>query len=147
MSTCSFDQLLYALRTAVEAANDALRLQRDQQFSAGDASGQGLHVYVPADAHANAALESVVIPLRWFRDHRVPQVTEFSMEFECRLHYRHTRGARAELIVDLSRPRVPWWRRAPVHRMRIALHAADAWQPSVAINGRVVPFPTAAGVR
>jgi len=146
MATCTFDQLLYALRMAVEAANDALRLRRAQQYATGDAGGHALHVHVPTDATDAAELESVVIPLRWFRDHRVPQVTEFIMEFDCRFRYRRVRGAASELVVDLSRPRKTWWRRPRLHRMRIAYRAADAWQPNVAIDGRRVDFP-AAGMR
>ena len=63
MATCTFDQLLFALRVSVEAANEALRRRRLAHYTAGDASGDALHVDVPRDARLDAPLESVVLPL------------------------------------------------------------------------------------
>jgi hypothetical protein len=36
MAVCTFDQLLYALRVSVEAANESLRKRRAMQVAAGD---------------------------------------------------------------------------------------------------------------
>lgn len=54
MATCTLDQWLYALRIAVEAANESLRRRRAMQYAVGDASGQALHVDVPRDASADS---------------------------------------------------------------------------------------------
>lgn len=141
MATCTLDQWLYALRIAVEAANESLRRRRAMQYAAGDASGQALHVDVPRDTSADSPLDSVVIPLRWFRDPHVPQVTELSVEFSCRLRYERGRGESGGLIIDLHPPRPTWFRRRSLHRMRIAFRAADAWEPSVSIDERVALIP------
>ncbi|URL57028.1 hypothetical protein IM816_10165 [Luteibacter flocculans] len=141
MATCTLDQWLYALRIAVEAANESLRRRRAMQYAVGDASGQALHVDVPRDASADSPLDSVVIPLRWFRDPHVPQVTELSVEFSCRLRYERGRGGEGGLIIDLHPPRPTWFRRRSLHRMRIAFRAADAWEPSVSIDERVALIP------
>lgn len=141
MATCTLDQWLYALRIAVEAANESLRRRRAMQYAVVDASGQSLHVDVPRDASVDSPLDSVVIPLRWFRDPHVPQVTELSVEFSCRLRYERGRGGSGGLIIDLHPPRPTWFRRRSLHRMRIAFRAADAWEPSVSIDESVALIP------
>lgn len=141
MATCTFNQLLYALRVSVEAANEALHRRRLMQYEAATAGGQALHVDVPRDSASDAPLESVVIPLNWFRDPSVPLVTELSLEFGCRLRYERGSAGTGGLVIEL-RPAAPtWFRRSPVHRMRIVFRAANAWEPSVAIDGRVVNLP------
>lgn len=144
MATCTFNQLLYALRVSVEAANESLHRRRLMQYAAGDAGGQALHVEVPRDSAFDAPLESVVIPLNWFRDPRVPLVTEFSVAFDCRLRYeRGSSAATGGLVIDMRPPRPSWFRRRPLHRMRIAFRASEAWQPNVSLDGRVVSLPMA----
>lgn len=142
VTDCTFDQLLFALRVSVEAANETLRRRRLAHYASGiDAGGDALHVDIPRDARPDAPLESVVIPLRWFRDPRMPQVTELSVEFDCRLRYERGGDGVTGLVVDMHPPRRAWWRRWPVHRIRIAYRAADAWEPSIAIDGRRVAIP------
>jgi hypothetical protein len=141
MATCTFDQLLFALRVSVEAANEALRRRRLAHYAAGDAGGDALHVDVPRDAGADAPLESVVLPLRWFRDPRMPQITELSVEFDCRLRYERGSDGATALVVDLHPAPPRRWRRRPLHRLRIGYRAADAWQPSVSLDGRPVAVP------
>lgn len=143
MASCTFDQLLFALRIGVETANDALRLRRAQQLHAANAGGEALHLQIPRGPAEDAALDPVVIPLRWFRDWRMPQVTEFAVEFECHLRYRKVRGAPPELVVDMHRPGRRWWRKPRTHHMRIAFRATDGWQPRVSLDGRVAVFPVA----
>jgi hypothetical protein len=142
-STCTFDQWLFALRIGVETANDALRLRRARQLHLANAGGENLHVEIPRGPADDAPLDPVVIPLRWFRDWRVPQVTEFSVEFECQLHYVKSRGAPAELVIDMRPPGKRWWRRQRSHHMRIAFRAADAWKPSISLDGRQAHAPLA----
>jgi hypothetical protein len=137
MATCTFDQLLYALRVSVEAANEGLRRRRTLQYQKGDADGHALHVDVPCDAGPEAQLESVVIPLSWFRDPRVPLVTEFAVAFDCRLRYERRRGGSDELVIDMRPPRARWFRRRRLHRLCISLRATNAWQPRVTLDGRV----------
>ncbi|HEY4293982.1 hypothetical protein [Luteibacter sp.] len=141
MATCTFNQLLYALRVSVEAANEALQRRRVMQYEYGNTGGLGLHVDVPRDSAADAPLESVVIPLNWFRDPHVPQVTELSVEFDCRLRYERGSGSTGGLVIDMRPPRLTLFRRRPLHRLRIAFRAVDAWQTNVSIDGRVVDIP------
>lgn len=141
MATCTFDQLLYALRVSVEAANEALLRRRAMQYETGDASGQALHVDVPRDARPDAPLEAVVIPLRQFRDARMPLVTELSVEFDCRLRYERSRDGTGGLVIDMHPPRRTWFRRRPLNRMSISFRATEAWRPRIAIDGRAVNLP------
>jgi hypothetical protein len=143
MATCTFNQLLYALRVSVETANEALHRRRLGHYEAAQAGGQALHVEVPRDSAFDAPLESVVIPLNWFRDPRVPQVTELSVEFGCRLRYERGSAGTGGLVIDLRPPKPSWFRRRPLHRMRVVFRATDAWQPTVSIDGRVVDLPAA----
>ena len=143
MANCTFDQLLYALRVSVEAANEALQRRRAMQVEAGDTDAQALHVDLPRDARCDAPLVPVVIPLRAFRDPRTPQVTELSVAFDCRLRYQRDGNDADELVIDMRPVRLRWFRRPKMHRMSICFRAVDAWQPSVVLDGRVVGFPIA----
>ena len=146
MAVCTFDQLLYALRVSVEAANESLRRRRAACVAAGDTGVQDLHVEIPRDAGPDAPLEAVVIPLREFRDPRVPQVTELSVSFDCRLRYERGPFGVDELVIDMRPPRRVWFRRARMHHMSISFLARDAWQPRIVLDDRVVSVPDVAGV-
>jgi hypothetical protein len=141
MATCTFNQLLYALRVSVEAANEALRRRRLMQYAVSNAGGEALHVDVPRDSAFDAPLESVVIPLNWFRDPHVPLVTELSVEFDCRLRYERGSAGIGGLVIDLLPARRTWFRKRVAHRMRVAFRASDAWQPDISIDGRIVALP------
>lgn len=143
MANCTFDQLLYALRVSVEAANEALQQRRAKHYQAGDTDAQALHVDLPFNASPDAPLVPVVIPLRAFRDPRVPQVTELSVAFDCRLRYERSGNDADELVIDMRPPRWFWFRRAKMHRLCISFRAVDAWRPKVVLDGRVVGFPMA----
>lgn len=146
MATCALDTLLYALRLAVEAANESLGARRDA-IRAGDAAeDRALRVDVPTHPSPDAPLESVVIPMAMFRDRGQPHVSLMSLEFDCLLRYRRLRrGDPAELVVELGRRRRRWFSRDRVHRLRITYRAVDAWRPRVELDGRVVAFPSLAG--
>jgi hypothetical protein len=146
MAVCTFDQLLYALRVSVEAANESLRRRRAMQVAAGDSDGEALHVEIPRDASPDAPLEPVVIPLREFRDPRVPQVAELSVSFDCRLRYERRPSGVEELVIDMGPARRRWFRRVRTHHMCISFLARDAWQPRIVLDDRVVSAPVAAGV-
>jgi hypothetical protein len=146
MAVCTFDQLLYALRVSVEAANESLRRRRAMHVDAGDTDAQALHVEIPRDAGPDAPLEPVVIPLRAFRDARVPQVTELSVPFDCRLRYERGPSGVDELVIDMRPVRKRWFSRARMHHMRISFLARDAWQPRIVLNDRVVQVPVVSGV-
>jgi hypothetical protein len=141
MAVCTFDQLLYALRVSVEAANEALRRRRAMHVDAGDTDAEALHVEIPRDAGPDAPLEPVVIPLRAFRDPRVPQVTELSVAFDCRLRYERGPGGVDELVIDMRPVRRVWFRKARVHHMSICFLARDKWQPRIVLDGRAVSVP------
>ena len=146
MAVCTFDQLLYALRVSVEAANEALRRRRAMHVDAGDTDAQALHVEIPRHAGPDAPLEPVVIPLRAFRDPRVPQVTELSVAFDCRLRYERGPLGVDELVIDMRPVRRVWFRRRRMHHMSISFRAADAWQPRIVLDDRVVNVPVVSGV-
>jgi hypothetical protein len=144
MATCTFDQLLYALRVSVEAANEGLQRRRAMHRQLDDGEAQALHVDIPRDASGDAPLVPVVIPLRAFRDPRVPLVTELSVTFDCRLRYERGGNGVDELLIDMRPPGLRWFLRPKMHRICICFRAVDAWQPSVALDGRVVSLPRAA---
>lgn len=144
MATCTFDQLLYALRVSVEAANEGLQRRRAMHRQADDSDAQALHVDLPRDASPDAPLVPVVIPLRAFRDPRMPLVTELSVAFDCRLRYERGGNGADELLIDMRPPRLRWFRRPKMHRICICFRAVDAWQPSVVLDGRTVSLPKAA---
>jgi hypothetical protein len=146
MAVCTFDQLLYALRVSVEAANEALRRRRAMHVDAGDTDARALHVEIPRDAGPDAPLEPVVIPLRAFRDPRVPQVTELSVAFDCRLRYERGPLGVDELVIDMRPVRRVWFRRRRMHHMSISFRAADSWQPRIVLDDRVVNVPVISGV-
>jgi hypothetical protein len=146
MAVCTFDQLLYALRVSVEAANESLRKRRAMLVAAGDTEAQALHVEIPRDASPDAPLEAVVIPLREFRDPRVPQVAELSVSFDCRLRYERGPFGVDELVIDMRPVQRRWFRRVRMHHMSISFLARDAWQPRIVLDDRVVSVPVAAGV-
>ncbi|MDR6640864.1 hypothetical protein J2X57_000058 [Luteibacter sp. 1214] len=138
MAECSFDQLLFALRVSVEAANDGLRRRRGLHYEHDRAGNEALHVDIPRGPRDDATLDPVVIPMSWFRDPRLPQVTELSVAFDCRLRYERVRGAADALIIDMNPPPPRWFRRRPLHRMVIRFRAADAWRADVSLDGRPV---------
>jgi len=146
MAVCTFDQLLYALRVSVEAANEALRRRRALHVEAGDTDDQALHVEIPRDPGPDAPLEPVVIPLRAFRDPRVPQVTELTVAFDCQLRYERGPFGVDELVIDMRPPKRSWFRKKRVHHMSISFRSTDAWQPRIVLDGRVVHVPAEAGV-
>ena len=146
MAVCTFDQLLYALRVSVEAANESLRRRRAACVAAGETGVQDLHVEIPRDAGPDAPLEAVAIPLREFRDPRVPQVTELSVSFDCRLRYERGPFGVDELVIDMRPARRVWFRRGRMHHMSISFLARDAWQPRIVLDDRVVSVPGVAGV-
>lgn len=122
MIECALDTLLYTLRDAVEKAADdgSIRL---------DLPGGTL----PATP--------LTMPLSIFRDHRQPDVTLLSLEFDCYLRMRRLRGqALPELILNLGKPRWRWFTRSRPHRMRISYRAVDGWRPRVELDGRPLPL-------
>lgn len=145
MAVCTFDQLLYALRISAEAANESLRQRRAMQTAEGDSDSQALHVQIPRDPAPDAPLEPVVIPLRAFRDPRIPQVTELSVSFDCRLRYERGPGGVDELVIDMRPVRRVWFRRLRMHHMSISFRARDQWVPRIVLDDRVVSVPFAAG--
>jgi hypothetical protein len=66
-----------------------------------------------------------------------PRFAELAVEFECRITPRwNPRRRCADALLHMGRPRVSWFDRRPVHRVRIVCRAADRWKPSVRIDGR-----------
>lgn len=145
MAVCTFDQLLYALRVSAEAANESLRQRRAMHLADGDSDSQALQVQVPRDPSLNAPLEPVVIPLRAFRDPRVPQVTELSVAFDCRLRYERGPDGVEELMIDMRPARRVWFWRVRMHHMSISFRARDQWVPRIVLDDRVVSVRFAAG--
>lgn len=143
MASCGFDTLLYGLREAVCAAAESLEARR--QALRHDDETHALHAWVPVSPEADAALEPVVIPLRMFRDKRRPHIAVMSIEFEGRFLLRQERGSsKPRLVIEIGKRRFRWLSRAGMHHVRIAYRSADAWQPCVEVDGRVVDLPPVA---
>ncbi|MDQ0010991.1 hypothetical protein J2T07_003197 [Luteibacter jiangsuensis] len=140
MASCGFDTLLYGLREAVCAADESLGARR--QALRRDDEKHALHAWVPVSPAADAELEPVVIPLRMFRDNRRPHISVMSIEFEGRFLLRRERGvSKPRLVIEIGKPRFRWFSRGGMHHVRISYRSADAWQPCVEVDGKVVDLP------
>ena len=149
MTTCSFDTLLKSLQRAVMDANASIRQRRVELFpetsSAPETSEHSLQVQIPQSPTPDAPCHTLVLPLSQFRDRRVPQIAMLSVEFDCRLRFRKHRGQKEpQLHLQIGKPRFAWLSRSKLHHVRIAYLATSAWQPQIEVDGRVLPFPSAA---
>jgi hypothetical protein len=149
MTNCSFDSLLIHLQRAVMDANTSIRQRRLALFpdagSAPETSEHSFQVQIPQNPAPNAPCHTLVLPLSQFRDRRVPQIAMLSVEFDCRLRFRKRRGQKEpQLHLHIGKPRFAWWPRGKLHHVRIAYLATSAWQPQVEVDGRVLPWPSAA---
>jgi hypothetical protein len=147
MTDCAFDTLLIALHNAVVNANASIRKRReallDNHGPAGDVSEHTLNVAIPQGAGADAPIVVEAIPLRLFRDKRIPRIAMMSIEFDCSLRYIKKRGeASSELNMIIGKPRFSWFRRRRIHRVRISYLSANAWHPQVEIDGSLLVVPT-----
>jgi hypothetical protein len=138
MSECAFDTLLVALQDAVVNADGSIRRRREALMAErADASEHVLSVSMPQSPAEDAPCTPLTLPLRLFRDRRMPHIAMMSVEFDCTMHYSKLRGARhRELVLVLGRPRFAWFRRRAVHRVRISYLSTNAWHPQVEIDGR-----------
>ncbi|KAF1008871.1 MAG: hypothetical protein GAK28_00503 [Luteibacter sp.] len=144
MTTCSLDTLMFGLRMAVMAADEAVRDRRESLLR-GDES-KTLQVEIPETPANDAPLTPVVLSLRSFRDPRSPRVTSLSVEFDVRFRQRRVRGeSRPALFLDMDKPRFPWFSRRPAHRLRITYRAADDWMPVLELDGRTLDLPPLGG--
>lgn len=144
MTLCSLDTLMFGIRTAVIAADEAVRRRRETTLQA-DAA-RVLHVEIPQSPADDAPLVPVVVPLRSFRDPRHPRVTFLSVEFDVRFKQRRVPGeARPALFLDMGKPRFPWFSRRSMHRLRITYRSVDDWSPTIELDGRHVDLPPLGG--
>lgn len=146
MTDCAFDTLLIALHNAVIHANASIRKRREALLAnlgpEGDVSEHTLSVAIPQGASADAPVVVEAIPLRLFRDKRMPRIAMMSIEFDCSLRYVKKRGqSSSELNMVLGKPRFSWFRRERIHRVRISYLSANAWHPQVEIDGRLLVVP------
>jgi hypothetical protein len=143
MSECAFDTLLVALQNAVVNANDSIRRRREALLAErADASAHVLNVLVPHSPAQDAPCTALALPLNLFRDKRVPHIAMMSVEFDCTMRYRRQRGARdGELVLEMGRRRFSWFRRRPLHRVRITYLSTNAWHPQVEIDGKLLALP------
>lgn len=152
MTACAFDTLLIALHDAVVHANDILRAQRQALLAGegpvGDINEHTLSVAIPQGDPAAGAVVIETLPLRLFRDKRIPHIAMMSIEFDCTLRYLRQRGRpSSELYMVIGKPRFAWFWRRRIHRVRISYLSANAWHPRVEIDDRLLlpasPTPAA----
>ena len=135
MNTCTLDALLDALQQALTRANVSLRQRREARAIP---EVQELRMEIPRDSRNGITHVPVSIPLRAFRDPRMPQASMLSIEFDCTFRYRRRRRRQPpELHIVIGRPRM---RREALHRLRITCHARDAVTPRVDIDGHTLPI-------
>ncbi len=148
MTTCALDTLIFALQDAVIDANLAIRRRRETKLASGKSDGTehvAMQVQIPQSPAQDAPCTAVTIPLSQFRDHRVPNITMMSIEFDCRLHFLRQRNKSIPVLtMSLDKPRFAWLFRKLSHHVRISYVSTNAWQPQLEIDGRVVALPNLA---
>jgi len=144
MTICSLDTFMYGLRMAIMAADEAVRARRESVLR-GDI-GRHLQVHIPESPAVDAPLVPMVIPLHLFRDPGNPRMAFLSVEFDVRFRQRRIRGERRPvLLLDMRKPRLRWFGRGAMQRLRISYRLTDHWEPRVELDGRVLSLPPMAG--
>jgi hypothetical protein len=149
MTTCAFDTLLDALQNAVVGANGSIRRRREALFAADaaphDTSEHALRVEMPQGPAPTAPCVAMTLPLRLFRDRRMPSIAMLSIEFDCTFRFLSRRGSSSrELHMLMGKPRFPWLSRRPLHHVRISYLSTNAWCPQVEIDSRPLVMPAVA---
>ena len=146
MGTRSFDDLLQAFQSALIAAQDSLRIRREEadrrMFEAGEIGGVSRSSFftfvIPQKGTDGDTYEVLPLPVSSFRAHHRPRISMLSLEFECELKEKRLPGAsRRYSLVIVARNQRRWWHKNR-RRMQIVFHGTDRPAGEVRIDGKLL---------
>jgi len=146
MGTRSFDDLLQAFQSALIAAQDSLRIRREEadrrMFEAGEIGGVSRSSFftfvIPQKGMDGDTYEVLPLPVSSFRAHHRPRISMLSLEFECELKEKRLPGAsRRYSLVIVARNQRRWWHKNR-RRMQIVFHGTDRPAGEVRIDGKLL---------
>ncbi|MHB1226224.1 MAG: hypothetical protein ACYC0O_01715 [Desulfurivibrionaceae bacterium] len=146
MGTRSFDDLLQAFQSALIAAQDSLRIRREEadrrMFEAGEIGGLSRSSFftfvIPQKGTDGDTYEVLPLPVSSFRAHHRPRISMLSLEFECELKEKRLPGAsRRYSLVIVARNQRRWWHKNR-RRMQIVFHGTDRPAGEVRIDGKLL---------
>lgn len=146
MGTRSFDDLLQAFQSALIAAQDSLRIRREEadrrMFEAGEIGGVSRSSFftfvIPQKGTDGDTYEVLPLSVSSFRAHHRPRISMLSLEFECELKEKRLPGAsRRYSLVIVARNQRRWWHKNR-RRMQIVFHGTDRPAGEVRIDGKLL---------
>lgn len=154
MGKRSFDDLLLAFQSALVAAQESLRIRREEairRMSAADETGGASRssfftFAIPQKGTDGDTYEMLPLPVASFRAQHRPRISMLSLEFECELKEKRLPGAshRYSLVI-VARNQRRWWHQKR-RRMQIVFHGTDHPSGEVRIDGKLlVEIPRYAG--
>ncbi len=145
MGNRSFDDLLEAFQSALVAAQDSVRIRREQSIRRGgeaDEDGGGrasfLTFAIPRNGADGDAYEMLSVPVSSFRTQHRPRISMLSLEFECDVREKGIPGASRRYSLAIpARNQRRWWRKKR-RRMQIVFHGIDRPAGEVRMDGRLL---------
>ncbi|MFA6464495.1 MAG: hypothetical protein WCT30_01985 [Desulfurivibrionaceae bacterium] len=146
MGNRSFDDLLQAFQSALAAAQDSLRIRREEAIrrmsEAGEIGGASRSSFftfaIPQKGSDGATYEVLPLPVSSFRTCHRPRISMLSLEFECELKEKRLPGAsRRYSLVIVARNQRRWWHKSR-RRMQIVFHGTDRPSGEVRIDGKLL---------
>ena len=146
MGTRSFDDLLQAFQSALVAAQDSLRIRREEAIrrmsEAGEIGGLSRSSFftfaIPQKGTDGDTYEMLPLPVASFRAQHRPRISMLSLEFECELTEKRLPGAsRRYSLVIVARNQKRWWHKNR-RRMQIVFHGTDRPAGEVRIDGKLL---------
>lgn len=146
MGNRSFDDLLQAFQSALVAAQDSLRIRREEairrMFEAGEIAGSSCSSFftfaIPQKGTDGDTYAMLPLPVSSFRAQHRPRISMLSLEFECELTEKRLPGAsRRYSLVIVARNQRRWWHKNR-RRMQIVFHGTDRPSGEVRIDGKLL---------
>ena len=146
MGNRSFDDLLQAFQSALAAAQDSLRIRREEAIrrmsEAGEIGGASRSSFftfaIPQKGSDGDIYEVLPLPVSSFRAQHRPRISMLSLEFECELKEKRLSGAsRRYSLVIVARNQKRWWHKKR-RRMQIVFHGTDRPSGEVRIDGKLL---------
>lgn len=146
MGNRSFDDLLLAFQSALVAAQESLRIRREEAIrrmyeaeEIGGASRSSFFTFaIPQKGADGDTYEVLPLPVSSFRAQHRPRISMLSLEFECELTEKRLPGAsRRYSLVIVARNQRRWWHKKR-RRMQIVFHGIDHPTGEVRIDGKLL---------
>lgn len=145
MGNRSFDDLLQAFQAALVAAQESLRIRREESIrrmcEADEPGGSRSSFFtfaIPQKGMDGDTYEMLPLPVSSFRAHHRPRISMLSLEFECDLKEKRLPGAsRCYSLVIMAGNQRRWWHKKQ-RRMQIVFHGTDRPSGEVRIDGKLL---------